>query len=163
MRVALFLLVSLGAELGCWGFVSHNLPSLCKRTSKPAYCQMITPSREDSRTFGLDLRKAMTHGFFSCLLLTSPALDLITHTDSSVAFAQGATSSKSTRAAPSVDANKDPESILRLSLPIVNSKNVIREAQALRTHHYLTLISLLIKFSFVRNLWKCRWTKFFVK
>ena len=42
---------------------------------------------------------------------------------------QGFVSSKKTSAAPTTDANKDPESILRLSLPI-NEKNPIREVQA---------------------------------
>jgi hypothetical protein len=41
---------------------------------------------------------------------------------------QGFVSSKKTSAAPTTDANKDPESILRLSLPI-NEKNPIRTVQ----------------------------------
>jgi hypothetical protein len=84
-----------------------------------------------------DWKSALAQGIFAGLLLASPGLDLIhdsTFSDGGLAYAQGATSSKSTRAAPSVDANKDPESILRFSLPIVNNKNVIREAQV-RTLH----------------------------
>ena len=80
----------------------------------------------------MDWKKSLVQGFFAGLLLATPGLDLIHHntfSDGGSAFAQGATSSKSTRAAPSVDANKDPESILRFSLPIVNDKNIIREAQ----------------------------------
>jgi len=71
-------------------------------------------------------------GFVASSLLLSPALDVLHGpgvSDGGVASAQGATSRKSTRGAPSKDANKDPESILRLTLPI-NDKNPIREVQA---------------------------------
>lgn len=127
---AIFLLVSLGVVASCYGFVGQTLPNCYTRTPKTASCQVMNlRAREEGRTNGIDVRKALVHGIFSGLLLLSPALDLVTNNDGNVAFAQGATSSKSTRASPSVDANKDPESILRLSLPISNSKNVIRDAQ----------------------------------
>jgi len=72
-------------------------------------------------------------GIVAASLILSPSIDVLSGpgqlSDGGVAHAQGATSKKSTRASPSTDANKDPESILRLSLPI-NEKNPIREAQA---------------------------------
>jgi len=77
---------------------------------------------------------AVAKGLLAASLLLTPALDAgHTHTDAlsvgGAANAQGFVSTKSTRGAPSVDANKDPESILRLSLPI-NEKNPIRAVQA---------------------------------
>ena len=76
---------------------------------------------------------AVAKGLLAASLLLTPALDAgHTHTDAlsvgGAANAQGFVSTKSTRGAPSVDANKDPESILRLSLPI-NEKNPIRAVQ----------------------------------
>lgn len=74
-------------------------------------------------------------GVVAASLLFSPAIDVFSGpgqlSDGGVANAQGATSRKSTRGSPSKDANKDPESILRLTLPI-NEKNPIREAQVSR-------------------------------
>jgi hypothetical protein len=73
-------------------------------------------------------------GIVAASLILSPSIDVLSGpgqlSDGGVAHAQGATSRKSTRASPSTDANKDPESILRLSLPI-NEKNPIREAQVM--------------------------------
>ena len=76
---------------------------------------------------------AVAKGLLAASLLLTPALDAgHTHTDAlsvgGAANAQGFVSTKSTRGAPSVDANKDPESILRLSMPI-NEKTPIRAVQ----------------------------------
>ena len=136
----LFLLVSFAAVWSSSAFISQNLPVLSKRVIKPASCPLMTLESRD-RAKSLDLRKGMA-AVLSCFLLFSPSLDLFSGNDGSLAFAQGATSSKSTRAAPSVDANKDPESILRLSLPLSNNKNVIRDAQVIIDS---TLIILKLK------------------
>jgi len=75
---------------------------------------------------------AVANGLLAASLFFTPALDVL-HSNSisagGVANAQGFVSSKKTSAAPTTDANKDPESILRLSLPI-NEKNPIRTVQA---------------------------------
>jgi hypothetical protein len=73
----------------------------------------------------------LANGLLAASLFFTPALDVL-HAKSfsagGAANAQGFVSSKKTSASPSTDANKDPESILRLSLPI-NDKNPIREVQ----------------------------------
>ena len=72
----------------------------------------------------------LANSLLAASLILSPVLTVFNGPDASfggAAHAQGATSSKLTAGAPSADANKDPESILRLSLPI-NEKSPIREA-----------------------------------
>jgi hypothetical protein len=130
--IHVFILVSFAAmAYTASAFVTHNLPlrtNMLPRTTN--LCLTSLKAMEGQRT--ADWKKSLVQGLFAGLLLATPGLDLIhrnTFSDGGSAFAQGATSSKSTRAAPSVDANKDPESILRFSLPIVNDKNIIREAQ----------------------------------
>lgn len=74
----------------------------------------------------------LANGLLAASIVMTPALTAFNGPSVSLggaAHAQGATSSKKTKGAPSNDANKDPESILRLSLPI-NNKSPIRDAQA---------------------------------
>uniref|UniRef100_A0A7S0HUJ1 peptidylprolyl isomerase n=1 Tax=Hanusia phi TaxID=3032 RepID=A0A7S0HUJ1_9CRYP len=103
------------------------------RAPRPSVMMSVKPEQNvDSFEKRISkLTNTVFSGILGASLILSPAM---VPTDSPVsyggtAYAQGATSSKVTRGAPSVDANKDPESILRLSLPI-NPKNPIREAQA---------------------------------
>jgi len=75
---------------------------------------------------------ALVNGFLAASLILTPGLQVLNNpflSSGGDAYAQGATSRKSTRGAPSTDANKDPESVLRLALPIPDG-NPIREAQA---------------------------------
>eukprot|EP00960_Hanusia_phi_P031257 749183-Hanusia_phi.AAC.6 len=102
------------------------------RAPRPSVMMSVKPEQNvDSFEKRISkLTNTVFSGILGASLILSPAM---VPTDSPVsyggtAYAQGATSSKVTRGAPSVDANKDPESILRLSLPI-NPKNPIREAQ----------------------------------
>jgi hypothetical protein len=127
-----FLLVSLAWTASA--FVAHNMPLKTSRMLRATNLCLANLKATEGTPGQADWKKALAQGFFAGLLLASPGLDLIHHStfsDGGLAYAQGATSSKSTRAAPSVDANKDPESILRFSLPIANNKNIIREAQVL--------------------------------
>jgi len=129
MRTAV---LALAAAAACDAFAPAPMPALRSRAA-PSACRLEMQAGAP-KNGGPAARLAT--GFLGVLatasLLLSPALDVLQHPSSTApgaAHAQGATSKKSTRGAPSKDANKDPESILRLSLPI-NEKNPIREAQA---------------------------------
>jgi len=90
-------------------------------------------SKETKNKAGLlNPAAAVANGLLAASLFFTPALDVVHGNGFSAggeANAQGFVSSKKTSAAPTTDANKDPESILRLSLPI-NPKNPIRDVQA---------------------------------
>lgn len=89
-------------------------------------------SQKEQKATGLNPAAAVANGLLAASLFFTPVLNVV-HSDTfsagGDANAQGFVSSKKTSAAPTTDANKDPESILRLSLPI-NDKNPIREVQA---------------------------------
>jgi hypothetical protein len=139
MRVAACF-VALSYISSCVAFSSAgtflSLRSQNKHSMRPSRSGVLhglemTNSREEQPVHQRVFNSVMGGVVAGSLILT-PALDVfhghIGVDKDSTAFAQGATSRKSTRAAPSTDANKDPESILRLTLPI-NEKNPIREAQ----------------------------------
>lgn len=95
------------------------------RGAAPAVC-----AAQASGADGWKAPAILANSLLAASLMLSPALTAFNGPDASfggAANAQGATSSKLTKGAPSTDANKDPESILRLSLPI-NERSPIREA-----------------------------------
>ncbi|EKX41688.1 hypothetical protein GUITHDRAFT_74596 [Guillardia theta CCMP2712] len=131
LQAALVLLVSpcFCFAPSCLKLRSHGTMSPL-RSARPSILMSAKP--QDTLEAKLSsISNMIFSGILGASLILSPGM---VTPDSPVsyggtAYAQGATSSKVTRGAPSVDANKDPESILRLSLPI-NPKNPIREAQA---------------------------------
>jgi len=95
------------------------------RGAAPAVCAAKATAAD-----GWKPAAVLANSLLAASLILSPAPTVFNGPDASfggAAHAQGATSSKLTKGAPSADANKDPESILRLSLPI-NEKSPIREA-----------------------------------
>eukprot|EP00961_Rhodomonas_salina_P090767 1221340-Rhodomonas_salina.3 len=122
-------------------FLSSSLSSVSKTPAlrfKPTNARLPTlaPTMSEKRPEGATPLKfkpvsALVNGFLAASLILGPGLQVFNSPFISAggdAYAQGATSRKSTRGAPSTDANKDPESVLRLALPIPNG-NPIREAQ----------------------------------
>jgi hypothetical protein len=100
------------------------------RASAPAVCATKANSSDGPKT--ANPAAMLANGLLAASIVMTPALTAFNGPIVSfggAAHAQGATSSKKTKGAPSNDANKDPESILRLSLPI-NDKSPIRDAQA---------------------------------
>ena len=130
LQAALVLLVSpcFCFAPSCLKLRSHGM-MIPLRSARPSILMSAKP--QDTLEAKLSsISNMIFSGILGASLILSPGM---VTPDSPVsyggtAYAQGATSSKVTRGAPSVDANKDPESILRLSLPI-NPKNPIREAQ----------------------------------
>jgi len=139
--------------LGAVAGLAISMPGALAFSASPAATSLHSPSalnlRASARKSSLTLVKAslskdnkkaglinpgvaVANGLLAASLLFSPALDVLhgdTFSAGGQANAQGFVNSKSTKGTPSTDANKDPESILRLSLPI-DPKNPIRLVQA---------------------------------